>query len=91
MKALRPALVLIALLAAPAVSWAAEVIGRATAANGAPIAGAEVSLGSFRVRADGAGRFVFRNVVPGVYQLSCGGRPVQVTVRDGINQFDCRA
>jgi hypothetical protein len=33
---------------------------------------------------------VFRNVVPGTHELSCGGAAERVTVRDGINQLVCR-
>jgi hypothetical protein len=85
-----PPLAALALLLAPMVCNAAEVIGRAIDAKGAPLPTTEVRLGAVTVRADAEGRFVFRNVVPGTHELSCGGAAERVTVRDGINQVVCR-
>jgi len=81
---------LFSLLAIPAPSWAAEVIGRAVNAQGAPLRSVEVRLGPLVTRTDGEGRFVFRNVAPGVYDMSCGGAAQRVSVRDGVNQLACR-
>lgn len=81
---------LLGLLAAPVPGWAAEVIGRALNAQGAPLRSVEVRLGPLVTRTDGEGRFVFRSVAPGVYDLSCGGPAQRVSIRDGVNQLACR-
>lgn len=90
MAATTPLLFLTLLLASFACH-AAEVIGRAVDAKGTPLRATEVRLGTVTVRTDAEGRFVFRNVVPGTHELSCGGAAERVTVRDGVNQLVCRA
>ena len=51
-----------------------------------------VALGDIGAVSDGSGRFVIRNVRPGVYMLKCGkAAPVQVQIRDGLNQLSCQA
>lgn len=87
---IRSATLLLTLLAVPGLSAAADVIGRAQSERGEPLRGREVRLGSLVTRADGEGRFVFRNVAPATYPLSCGGAVVNVAVRDGLNQLVCR-
>ena len=84
-------LLFLTLLLAPLVCDAAEVIGRAIDAKGEPLRATEVRLGTATVRTDAEGRFVFRNVVPGTHELTCGGAAERVTVRDGVNQVVCRA
>ena len=84
-------LLFLTLFLAPFVCHAAEVIGRAIDSKGEPLKATEVRLGTLTVRTDSEGRFVFRNVVPGTHELSCGGAAERVTVRDGVNQLVCRA
>lgn len=86
-----PLLAALALLLAPSLAWAAEVIGRAIDSKGEPLKATEVRLGTVTVRTDAEGRFVFRNIVPGTHELSCGGAVERLTVRDGVNQVVCRA
>lgn len=78
-------------LLGPGAAAAAEVVGtvfRGTAA----VANVAVSLGPFTATSDGGGRFLIRNVPPGGYPLKCGGAaPVQVQIRDGLNQVRCQA
>jgi hypothetical protein len=78
-------------LLGPGLSVAAEVVGTvylgtSTAANVA------VSLGQFNATSDNSGRFLIRNVPPQLYELKCGNAaPVQVQIRDGLNQVRCQA
>jgi hypothetical protein len=43
----------------------------------------------FTARSDQDGRFLIRNIRPGSYQLNCGKDTATVSVRDGLNQFNC--
>jgi hypothetical protein len=40
---------------------------------------------------DAAGRFVIRNLRPGVYDMRCGDRPaVRVQINDDLNEINCQ-
>jgi len=60
-----------------------------------PLAGVEVKLlNNGRLVTDGrtdpSGRYLLRNLQPGVYDLQCGAAsPFQVRIRDGVNQINC--
>jgi hypothetical protein len=82
---------LVIALLGPGASIAAEVVGTVLPGN-SPVADVAVSLGQFTARSDAVGRFLIRNVPPGGYQLKCGNSaPLQVQIRDGLNQVKCRA
>ncbi len=50
-------------------------------------AGTEVA----RAKSDTVGRFIIRNLRPGVYQMRCGNRQaVSVRIMDGLNEINCR-
>ena len=86
---LRAGLLLALLL--PGLALAADVVGTVFRGN-QPAAGVAVALGDIGAVSDGSGRFVIRNVRPGVYMLKCGkAAPVQVQIRDGLNQLSCQA
>jgi hypothetical protein len=81
---------MIALLG-PGLSMAAEVVGTVFLGN-SPAANVAVSLGPFTATSDSSGRFLIRNVPPQGYELKCGNAaPVQVQIRDGLNQVRCQA
>ncbi len=75
---------------------AADLIGVVRRDNGATSADSTVSLsvGSREVRRvsiDPAGRFVIRNIRPGVYRMQCGSGPaVSLRVNEGLNETSCR-
>jgi hypothetical protein len=80
------------LLFAAGPALAADVVGVVTR-DGKPLPGAEVVLSAdgkgFTARSDQDGRFLIRNIRPGSYQLNCGKDTATVSVRDGLNQFNC--
>jgi len=82
---------LVIALLGPGSSIAAEVVGTVLRGNSA-VANVAVSLGQFTSKSDTVGRFLIRNVPPGGYQLKCGNSaPLQVQIRDGLNQVRCQA
>lgn len=82
---------LLAALLLPGLALAADVVGTVFRGN-QPAAGVAVALGDIGAVSDGTGRFVIRNIRPGLYALKCGkAAPVQVEIRDGLNQLSCQA
>jgi hypothetical protein len=74
---------------------AADLIGTVSR-SGAPVKDAPVILkyegsDAGSTKSDATGRFVIRNLRPGVYELHCGDRPaVKVKINDGPNQINCQ-
>jgi hypothetical protein len=74
---------------------AADLIG-VVLRGGAPSPGTSVNLqykdaDAGKTTSDGAGRFVIRNLRPGVYKMRCGEGPVVlVRINDGLNEINCQ-
>ncbi len=74
---------------------AADLIG-AVLRGGGPLPGASVKLqyegtDAGSTTSDGAGRFVIRNLRPGVYEMRCGDLPVvRVRINEGLNEINCQ-
>jgi hypothetical protein len=75
---------------------AADLIGVVLLRGGGPLPGASVKLqyegkDAGSTTSDGAGRFVIRNLRPGVYEMSCGdSQVVRVRINDGLNEINCQ-
>jgi hypothetical protein len=69
---------------------AADLLG-VVSQNGVPLPDARVELqGAGSATTDAAGRFLIRNIRPGIYDLRCGRSPaMRVRIRDGLNQINC--
>jgi hypothetical protein len=78
------------LAAIPAAALAADLVGIVTA-NGKPLADAKVSLSDgSSATGDKVGRFLIRNIRPGIYDLQCGNKaPVRIRINEGMNQINC--
>lgn len=82
---------MVATASLPGLALAADVVGTVFRGNQAAPRVTAV-LGEIGTVSDGSGRFVIRNVRPGLYDLKCGdAKPVQVQISDGLNQVSCKA
>jgi hypothetical protein len=85
----------LALLSIAGNAMAADLIGTVLQGS-APLANVSVKLkydgaDAGSATSDAAGRFIIRNLRPGVYEMQCGDKTaLKVRISDGLNEINCQ-